>query len=106
QANGRGGGIQAATTNSTSFATGVVTINGCNISNNTSGDTGGGLVVVQRNLSDAYQGTISNTTIAGNTANSDGGGILSNIGLILVNTTIDGNTAHGHVGGTYSYECA
>src|SRR5437868_1991244 len=100
------GRILATGNNFSPFVTpGAVTINRCNISNNTANVSGGGLSVKGVELSfGIYHGTISNTTIAGNTANFDGGGMVSSLDLILVNTTIDGNTAHRSGGGIYSYD--
>ena len=67
-------------------------INRCNISNNTSNRTSGGVFLA------GGSGSISNSTISGNTAVMRGGGVFSSgAALTVTNTTIDGNT--GDLGG-------
>ncbi|MFN2576446.1 MAG: hypothetical protein ABR607_02015, partial [Pyrinomonadaceae bacterium] len=63
-------------------------VNRCNISNNTSNHTAGGVYV------QGGSGNISNSTISGNMAGSEGGGIFAFNALVnLTNDTFDGNTA-------------
>ena len=64
----------------------------CNISNNTSNRSSGGVYI------DGGSGSISDSTISGNTAGFEGGGIFNNGATTsLSNVTIDGNT--GTLGG-------
>jgi hypothetical protein len=66
----------------------ALTINRCNISNNTSNTWAGGVF-----LGGGGTGSISNSTISGNTSGYQGGGIYSDaVSLKLTNVTIDGNT--------------
>ena len=63
-------------------------VNRCNISNNTSNRTSGGVFITSGTAN------ISNSTISGNVAGLEGGGIFDNDALLdLTNDTIDGNTA-------------
>jgi hypothetical protein len=72
-------------------------INRCNISNNTSNRTSGGVFLA------GGSGSISNSTISGNVAGLQGGGIFDSDGLLnLTNDTIDGNT--GTLGGGIFYQ--
>ena len=68
-----------------------------------SGNTGGGISNLY--LSDIYDNASSsailiNSTVAGNKAISDGGGIYNNDTLSLINTTITNNTADSNGDGT------
>jgi len=67
---------------------GNLTINGVTITNGTAG-LGGGIF----NIGTI---TLTNSTVSGNTANNNGGGIFNNFGgtVTLTNSTVSGNTAN------------
>jgi len=77
---------------------GTAVLEGGQILSNTA-DYGGGVYVDQGNATSTQTGV---STIARNTATSDGGGIYNNAGtLTLVNTTVSYNTAGSDGGGLY-----
>jgi CSLREA domain-containing protein len=79
-----GGGI------SNQFGTNL-TVEGCTISGNVAGSTGGGGIA---NI--GANATIINSTVSGNTTSSVGGGIANAFGtLTITNSTISGNSATG-----------
>jgi predicted outer membrane repeat protein len=77
-----------------------MSVNRCNISHNTSNRRAGGLLFgggVQN-----FTASISNSTISGNTAGLQGGGIfISDAAVTLSNVTVDGNTATDLGGGIF-----
>src|SRR5262245_62053596 len=76
------------------FSTGVLTVSGCTLSNNSAAYGGG--------IYNAGTLTMSGCTLSNNSAYA-GGGIYSNIGSASVfNSTITGNTANTQGGGIYS----
>ncbi len=89
-----GGGL------SNDASTGTVT--SCTFSGNSTAGPGGGV-----EFNGASGGlTLTNTTVTGNTATTDGGGIFfypgSTVGVNLVNSTITDNTASGSGGNIYT----
>lgn len=97
---GGGGGIYASVNNQ---GTGI-TINGCQISGNTTGGYGAGLIVQDGNSAATSQITISKTTISGNTTTGTGakggGGLFIGSGhAVITGSTIENNTAVYNGGG-------
>ena len=93
---GSGGGLFLA-------GTGSVTISGCTISGNTAMGSQQNAAGYGGGISASAILTLTNTTISGNSAGRDGGGIIgsgtSSIVLTIESCTIVGNTATGSGGG-------
>jgi hypothetical protein len=95
--------------------TGMVTITGCTIANNTGGGlyATGAVTVTNTTVSGNFGGggiqasslvTITNCTISGNRSFSNGGGMVMGGGrLIMTDCAITGNTANNPAGGLDSY---
>ena len=77
------------------FVSGVLTIERVAIEGN-SADVGGGLYI-----NNGVTGTIVNSTISGNTAASDGGGIFTRSTVDITNSTIAENTGGSGAGGIH-----
>lgn len=99
----------------------TLTMDGCLVSGNTTGKTGGGIFTTVKaksyiknseftnNSAEADAGGImlglnsytllENCTVSGNTAGGNGGGIFNRGFMEMVNITVDGNTAGGNGGG-------
>jgi CSLREA domain-containing protein len=88
---GRGGGIYNGG--------GAVTVTSSTITGNTTNRDGGGIYNASGTVA------ISNNTVAGNHAGQNGGGILvdSNASGTLTNTTVSGNTSNGGGGGVSNF---
>src|SRR5262249_22935948 len=84
---------------------GNFTIDGCTISGNTCGNSGGGVYVELKNRTPEL-GVVRNSTISGNTTTGGGGGGLylyveDNDSILIENCTISGNKATGDAGGVF-----
>lgn len=79
----------------------VLTVIDTTISNNTSGNAGGGIWAVGGNTTSGAITTLIGVTFSGNTALNNGGAIKQETvgSLTITNSTLSGNTANGGGGG-------
>ncbi len=63
---------------------------------------GGGLSLTGRDLTSTPQTTLTNVTVDSNIADEDGGGILTNTGILLSGSTFENNSAGRWGGGLFS----
>ncbi|MCA9262989.1 MAG: right-handed parallel beta-helix repeat-containing protein [Planctomycetales bacterium] len=79
---------------------GPVTIANSELDHNSAGDAGGGIWTIAE---PAATVEITNSSISGNTAVSDGGGVRAGGGLTVTRSRIEGNTAERQGGGLFAW---